>query len=306
MPDQPRLAVLGTGAMGAPIARNLVAAGFPVAVWNRSPERAAAIAGAQVAATPSAACAGADLVVSMLADDDAVEGVVFRTDGLMHGLRRGGCHVGMSTISVALSRRLAAAHEAAGQGYVAAPVFGRPDAAAARQLWIITGGPVADVERAAGVFAALGQGTFHLGEAAQASLAKLLGNFLIASTIEMLGEALTAVEKAGVPPARFLEVMTGTLFGAPVIRRYGQLIADTEFEPAAFRLELGLKDVDLALQAGEELRAPLPLGELLRERFVTALARGRGELDWSGIAGVIREAAGLPAQRVPGAPGASG
>lgn len=294
MTDRITLAVLGAGAMGAPIARNLVAAGFPVSMWNRSPERAHAVQGARVASTPAGAAGGADFVLSMLADDSAVEDVVFGADGILGSLRRGACHVGMSTISVALSRRLAAAHQAAGQGFIAAPVFGRPEAAAARQLWIVTGGAPSDVERAAPVFAALGQGTFNLGDAPQASLAKLLGNFMIASTIEMLAEALTAAEKAGIEPRRFLDLMTGTLFGAPVIKRYGQLVADTAFEPAGFRLVLGLKDVGLALRAGEELRAPLPLAGLLRDRFLTALARDRGQLDWAGIATVVREEAGLP------------
>lgn len=283
--------------MGAPIARNLVAAGFPVTLWNRTPERAGAIEGAEVASTPADACAHADLALSMLADDRAVEEVVFGAAGVLRALPAGACHVGMSTISVALSRRLAAAHLAAGHGFVAAPIFGRPEAAAARQLWIVAGGSAADLERAAPVFAALGQGTFILGDAPQASLAKLLGNLMIAATIETLGEALVAAEKGGIDPARFLEVMTATLFGAPLIRRYGQLIAGTAFEPAGFRLALGLKDVDLALQAGAELGAPLPLAGLLRERFLTALARGRDRLDWAGIATVIREDAGLPALR---------
>jgi 3-hydroxyisobutyrate dehydrogenase-like beta-hydroxyacid dehydrogenase len=297
------IAVLGAGAMGAPMARNLVAAGFPVSVWNRSPERARLIEGARVARTPADAAGSADFVLSILADDAAVEEVVFGAEGVLGSLRRGACHVGMSTISVALSRRLAAAHEAAGQGFIAAPVFGRPEAAAARQLWIVTGGAPADVERAGPVFAALGQGTFHLGEAPQASLAKLLGNFMIASTIELLAEALAAAEKAGIEPHRFLDLMTGTLFGAPVIKRYGQLVADTAFEPAGFRLVLGLKDVGLALRAGEELRAPLPLAGLLRDRFLTALARGREQLDWAGIATVVREEAGLPPRRPPDATG---
>ena len=299
MTDRITLAVLGAGAMGAPIARNLVAAGFPVSVWNRSPERARAVQGVRVASTPADAAGGADFVLSMLADDPAVEDVVFGADGVLGSLRRGACHVGMSTISVALSRRLAAAHQAAGQGFIAAPVFGRPEAAAARQLWIVTGGAPRDVERAAPVFAALGQGTFNLGDAPQATLAKLLGNFMIASTIEMLAEALAAAEKAGIEPHRFLYLMTGTLFGAPVIKRYGQLVADTAFEPAGFRLVLGLKDVGLALQAGEELRAPLPLAGLLRDRFLTALARDREQLDWAGIATVVREEAGLPPRHMP-------
>jgi 3-hydroxyisobutyrate dehydrogenase-like beta-hydroxyacid dehydrogenase len=303
MTDRITLAVLGAGAMGAPIARNLVAAGFPVSMWNRSPERAHAVQGARVASTPADAAGGADFVLSMLADDSAVEDVVFGADGILGSLRRGACHVGMSTISVALSRRLAAAHQAAGQGFIAAPVFGRPEAAAARQLWIVTGGAPSDVERAAPVFAALGQGTFNLGDASQASLAKLLGNFMIASTIEMLAEALTAAEKAGIEPRRFLDLMTGTLFGAPVIKRYGQLVADTAFEPAGFRLVLGLKDVGLALRAGEELRAPLPLAGLLRDRFLTALARDRGQLDWAGIATVVREEAGLTPRHGPAGAG---
>jgi 3-hydroxyisobutyrate dehydrogenase-like beta-hydroxyacid dehydrogenase len=303
MTDRIEIAVLGAGAMGAPIARNLVAAGFPVSVWNRSPERARVIQGARAAPTPADAAGSADFVLSILADDTAVEDVVFGANGVLGSLRRGACHVGMSTISVALSRRLATSHQAAGQGFIAAPVFGRPEAAAARQLWIVTGGAPADVERAGPVFAALGQGTFHLGEAPQASLAKLLGNFMIASTIELLAEALAAAEKAGIEPHRFLDLMTGTLFGAPVIKRYGQLVADTAFEPAGFRLVLGLKDVGLALRAGEELRAPLPLAGLLRDRFLTALARGRDQLDWAGIATVVREEAGLPPRHTPEATG---
>jgi 3-hydroxyisobutyrate dehydrogenase-like beta-hydroxyacid dehydrogenase len=297
MAEQLTVAVLGLGAMGAPIARNIVGAGFDVAVWNRSPARAREIAGARPAVTPADACADAEVAITMLADDHAVEEVVFGGMGVLGGLRRGACHVGMSTVSVALSRRLAAAHEAVGQDYVAAPVFGRPEAAAAKQLWVVLGGPAAAIERAAPVLAAVGQGTFELGDAAQASLAKLLGNFMIGSTIEMLGEALATAEKAGINPGRFLELMTGTLFGAPVVRRYGQLVADTAFEPAGFRLSLGLKDIGLVLEAGEELRSPLPLAGLLRDRLLTALARDRAHFDWSGLASVIREEAGLPALR---------
>jgi 3-hydroxyisobutyrate dehydrogenase-like beta-hydroxyacid dehydrogenase len=297
MAEEISVAVLGLGAMGAPIARNLVAAGFRVAVWNRSPERAREIDGARAAVTPADACADADMAITMLADDRAVEEVVFGGMGVLGSLRRGACHIGMSTISVALSRRLLAAHDAAGQGYIAAPVFGRPEAAATRQLWVVVGGRDADVERASRVLAGVGQGTFRMGDAPQASLTKLLGNFMIASTIEMLGEALATAEKAGMEPGRFLDMLTGTLFGAPVVKRYGQLVADTAFEPAGFRLPLGLKDVGLVLQAGEELRVPLPIAGLLRDRLLTALARGRAHFDWSGFASVIREEAGLPAVR---------
>jgi 3-hydroxyisobutyrate dehydrogenase-like beta-hydroxyacid dehydrogenase len=287
------LSFIGLGAMGLPMARNLVQAGFDVRVWNRTPAKTGEVPGARAAPTPAAAADGAEFAVSMLADDAAVEAAALGPDGILAGLRRGAIHVGGSTISVALCRRLADAHAAKGVGYVAAPVFGRPDAAAAKQLWIVPGGAPGDVERCAAVFAALGQGTFPMGSAPQATLAKLLGNFMIASTIEMLGESLALAEKAGLDPSRVLGMLTGTLFGAPVVKRYGQLVADTAFEPAGFQLALGLKDVNLVLGAGQELRVPLPLASLVRERMLTALARGREGFDWSGFASVIREAAGL-------------
>lgn len=287
------LSFIGLGAMGLPMARNLVEAGFDVRVWNRTPAKTREVPGARAAPTPAAAADGAEFAVSMLADDAAVEAAALGPDGILSGLGKGAIHVGASTVSVALSRRLADAHAARGVGYVAAPVFGRPDAAAAKQLWIVPGGAPADVERCSAVFAAMGQGTFPMGSAPQATLAKLLGNFLIASTIEMLGESLALAEKAGLEPVRLLGMLTGTLFGAPVIKRYGQLVADTTFEPAGFQLALGLKDVNLALGAGEELRVPLPLASLVRERMLTALAQGRERFDWSGFASVIREAAGL-------------
>lgn len=295
----PSVAFIGLGSMGLPMARNLVQAGFDVRVWNRTAAKTREVPSARPAPTPAAAADGAEFAVSMLADDAAVEAAALGPDGILAGLRKGAIHVGASTVSVALCRRLAEAHAAKGVGYVAAPVFGRPDAAAAKQLWIVPGGAPADVERCSAVFAALGQGLFPMGSAPQASLAKLLGNFMIASTIEMLGESLALAEKAGLDPSRLLGMLTGTLFGAPVIKRYGQLVADTAFEPAGFQLALGLKDVNLALGAGEELRVPLPLASLVRERMLTALAHGRERFDWSGFASVIREAAGLEPVRGP-------
>ncbi len=286
-------AFLGLGAMGLPMARNLVQAGFEVRVWNRTASKTREVSGAKPAPTPAAACNGADVAVSMLADDAAVEATVLGADGVLAGLRAGAIHISSSTISLALCRKLVETHAAAGVGFVAAPVFGRPEAAAAKQLWVVPGGSQRDVDRCAPVFAAVGQGTFPLDSAPHASLAKLLGNFMIASTIEMLGESLAAAEKAGLDPSRFLGVMTGTLFGSPLVQRYGQLIADTAFEPAGFQLPLGLKDMRLALEAGEELHAPLPLANLVREHMLTALAKGRERFDWSGFASAIRESAGL-------------
>lgn len=286
---------IGLGSMGRPMAANLVAAGYAVRAWNRSPGKTPP--GAVETTSPREAAAGARIVVTMLADDAAVEAVVQGDDGLLAGLRPGGIHLGMSTISTALSARLAEAHRAAGQAFVAAPVFGRPDAAAKKLLWILPGGDEPGVAACMPLFAALGQGTFPMGGAAQASLAKLAGNFMIAAHIEMLGEGLALAEKGGLDPMKLLLMLSATLFGSPVFKSYGARVAATEFEPAGFALPLGLKDVQLALKAGEELRVPLPLASLTRDHLLAAVAHGRERFDFAGFASVIREAAGLPPTR---------
>jgi 3-hydroxyisobutyrate dehydrogenase-like beta-hydroxyacid dehydrogenase len=291
-----KVAFLGLGSMGTPMAANLVAAGMSVTVWNRTP-KPGAVKGAKAAATPAEACRDAEVAVTMLADDAAVERVVLGEHGVISGLPRGALHVGMSTISVALARRLVEAHAASGHRFVDAPVFGRPDAAAARKLWIIPGGDPDDLARAQPIFEALGQGTFAMPDQPRAALAKLLGNFLILATLESFGEALAVAEKAELDPAQLLGMLTGTLFGSPVVQRYGQILVETKFEPAGFRMPLGLKDVNLALQAGEELKAPMPVASLARDRLLAALAHGRENWDWSGMASVIRESVGLPPRR---------
>jgi 3-hydroxyisobutyrate dehydrogenase-like beta-hydroxyacid dehydrogenase len=293
---QSKVAFLGLGSMGAPMAAILARADVELAVWNRTP-RPNAVPGARVADTVEDACRGADVVITMLADDAAVAAVALGEKGVVACLARGGMHIGMSTVSVALARRLVDAHAAAGHSFVAAPVFGRPDAAAARKLWIVPGGTAADLARAEPLFAAMGQGTFPMPDPPRAALAKLLGNFLILATIESVGEALTLAEKAGLDPAQLLAMLTGTLFGSPVVQRYGQILAETTFEPAGFKMPLGLKDANLAIQAGEEFRVPMPVANLARERLLTALAQGREGWDWSGFASVIRESAGLAPRR---------
>jgi 3-hydroxyisobutyrate dehydrogenase-like beta-hydroxyacid dehydrogenase len=290
MTATPHIAFLGLGHMGRPMARNLAEAGFAVRTWNRS---GGSVDGCTAAVTIADAVRGADIAVTMLAEDTAVATVTFGPGGLLHSLKPGGLHLGMSTISVALAQRLAEAHVEAGQGFVAAPVFGRPAAAEARQLWIVPGGDPAHVQRLAPVFAALGQGTFPMPGAREAALAKLCGNFMIASTIESLAEAMTLGEKGGIAPDRLLGMLTGTIFGAPVVARYGQMIAKGEYTPAGFGMALGLKDMRLVLEAGEGSRTPMPVAELLRSRFLAALAGGKEELDWAGIAEVVREQAGL-------------
>jgi 3-hydroxyisobutyrate dehydrogenase-like beta-hydroxyacid dehydrogenase len=286
---------IGLGRMGRPMAANLVAAGFTVRTWNRTPGKAPP--GAVECRSPREVAEQCAIVATMLADDAALEQVTFGDGGLLAGLRRGGIHVSMSTISVALSRKLREAHSAAGQGYVAAPVFGRPEAAQKKQLWIVCGGEQKDLAACERLFTALGRGTFTVAEAPQANVVKLIGNFLIATTIESLGEATAVAEKAGLDPTRLVEFFGGTMFGSTVFTGYGARVAATEFEPAGFAMPLALKDVTLALQAGHELRVPLPMASLLRDRLLAALARGRDGWDWSGLTSVAREEAGLPPRR---------
>jgi len=285
---------IGLGRMGAGMAANLLKAGHHVTVYNRTPEKAAALVaqGAKLAARVSDACRG-EAVITMLANDDAVESVAFGKDGIVDSLPAGAIHVSSSTISVALSERLTEAHAKGGQRFVSAPVFGRPDAAAAGKLFIIAAGEPAAVAAAAPLFDAMGQKTFVLSDSPKAAnLVKLSGNFLIASVIESLGEALALVAKGGVDRRQYLEMLTSTLFNAPVYKTYGGLIADGVFEPAGFAAPLGQKDIRLTLAAAEALRVPMPLASLLRDRFLTLLAHGGDNLDWSAIGGLAAKDAG--------------
>lgn len=284
------VAFLGLGHMGQPMARNLVLGGFELRTWNRS---GGSVEGATACRTIEEAVRPAEVVVTMLAEDAAVRAVTFGEGKLRASLRTGGIHVGMSTISVALAAELATTHAEGSQRYVNAPVFGRPDMAAAKKLFVVPGGSAADIAELAPVFAAVGQGAFPMPGAAESAIAKLCGNFMLASLLESLSEALTLGEKGGVPPAHLLGMLTGTLFGLPVVHGYGGMIARQQFTPAGFAMALGLKDMRLVLEAGDGLRVPMPLADLLRTRFLEAVARGKGDLDWSGIATVTREAAGL-------------
>ncbi|OBK63406.1 NAD(P)-dependent oxidoreductase [Mycolicibacterium fortuitum] len=297
-----KIGFIGLGNMGAAMAANLLTAGHEVTAYNRSPEKVTALAaqGAHPAASIADACRG-DVVVTMLANDTAVEAVTFGEGGILAALGEGAIHVSSSTVSTALAQRLAHAHADAGQGFVAAPVFGRPEAAAAAKLFVVAAGAPAAITAVTPVFDAIGQRTFVLGDQPQAAnLVKISGNFLIASVIESLGEAMALVSKAGVDKQQYLELLTSTLFDAPVYRTYGGLLAREEFSPAGFAATLGLKDVKLALGAGEELEVPLPVASLLRDRFLTLLATGGGELDWSAVGALSAWEAGAehPAQNV--------
>jgi 3-hydroxyisobutyrate dehydrogenase-like beta-hydroxyacid dehydrogenase len=277
------------------MARNLIKAGHSLIVYNRTQSRAEQFRGlgAQVASSPADA-AQAEAVITMLADDAAVENVILDPGNILQSMPEGSVHISMSTISVALSRRLAILHADKHQHYVAAPVFGRPDAAEAANLFVVVAGAPSPVERCRGLFDVLGQKTFVVGEEpAAANLIKLTGNFLITTVIEGLAEAFAVVKKSGMDATVLLEVLTGSLFNTPVYRNYGGMIAAEQFEPAGFKMPLGLKDNRLVLAAAEELAVPLPMASLVHDRLVSALAQGMGKLDWSAIARVTYKEAGL-------------
>jgi 3-hydroxyisobutyrate dehydrogenase-like beta-hydroxyacid dehydrogenase len=285
---------IGLGHMGSAMARNLILAGHEVTVFNRTPGRSRALVqlGAHEATDVAGTCHG-EVVITMLADDVAVTDTVLGTNGVIANLAPGAIHVSMSTISVALSKRLAQAHRQAGQRYVAATVMGRPDMAAAAKLFILAAGDPASVEACHPLFDALGQKTSNIGrEPSAANLVKLTANFLQAAVIEALGEAVALVGKAGIDRRAYVEVLTSTIFTAPAYKIFGPLIAESKFEPAAFAAPLGYKDIRLTLAEAENLRVPMPLAGLLHDRFLRLFAQGGDKLDWSAIGGLAAQDAG--------------
>jgi len=290
-----RIGFIGLGKMGSAMARNLLRAGHQVAVYNRSREKAEALAGegARAADSPADACRDSQAVITMLADDSAVDQVVFGENGVASALAKGAVHISSSTIGTALARRLTAEHALRGQGYLSAPVFGRPDAAESKKLIVIAAGPSELVDLCRPLFDAIGRQTSVAGsEPWQANAVKLCGNFMLASMIEAFGEAFGLLRKAGVDPHVFREIVNG-LFASPVYGNYGRIIADEQFSPAGFALKLGLKDIRLALETADECAAPMPLASLIRDHFLSAVAHGQAEMDWSSVARVPARNAGL-------------
>jgi 3-hydroxyisobutyrate dehydrogenase-like beta-hydroxyacid dehydrogenase len=283
-----KVGFIGLGHMGAAMAANLVRAGHDVSVFNRSAGRSGPLValGAHEAAN-IAGVSGAEAVITMLADDDATSEIVLGEGGLIEHLPKGAIHISMSTISVALSKRLARRHEGAGHRYVAAPVFGRPDMATAAQLFIVSGGDPTAIAACQPLFRAIGQKAIPIGkEPWAANLVKLSGNFLMASVIEALGEAIALIGKAGIDRQAYVDLLTSTVFPVPSYRTYGDLIAKNQFEPPAFAAPLGYKDIRLTLAAAESLQVPMPIASLLRDRFLRLLAQGGEHLDWSAIGGL--------------------
>jgi 3-hydroxyisobutyrate dehydrogenase-like beta-hydroxyacid dehydrogenase len=294
---------VGLGHMGTAMAVNLAAAGRRVIAYVRRPDRIGQLAALGLRPTTDIGdLLDCGLVISMLPDDAAVREVVFGRsdddlDGLAAGLVPGAIHLSMSTISTAAASLLASEHARHGQGYVAAPVFGNPDAAKARQLFIVAAGASADVERCRPILDALGQRTFVIGADPQdANLVKLLGNMMSATALEMLGEVVAVIRKRGLDPRPFIELMTSTMFGGRAHRIYGDKIASQDYA-AGFVLPLVLKDVRLALAEAEKAGVPMPSVSVVRDRLITGIARGYGELDWTALGLIAAEDAGLYAVR---------
>lgn len=290
------ISFIGLGSMGVPMAANLLAAGYRLNVYNRTPEKAQSLAeqGAQVVHHPAEAISPGGIVITMLANDAALEAVVLDENGILSSLGKGGIHLSMSTVAPATARRLSELHQQQESHYVAAPVFGRPDAAAARKLWIACSGKTAAKERVKPLLEQMGQGIFDFGEdAGAANVVKLTGNFLIISAIEAMAEAFTLAEKNGVDRTEVANLFGQTLFACPIYQNYGRMIAQQQYEPAGFKLSLGLKDVTLALETARESQMPLPLASLLHDRLLALVTNGKGDIDWTGLALKTAEEAGL-------------
>ncbi len=293
---RPVIGFIGLGNMGQPMAANLLKAGFTVRVWNRSPAPAAALAarGAVAVSRPEEVAEPGGLVVSSLSNNRVLEEVVGASQELLRRLGPGGVHISASTVAPDTSRRLAEDHKHYGVTYLAAPVLGRPDAAAAAKLWIFLSGADGAKERARPVLRALGQGVFDFGkDPGSANVVKLACNYLLASAIGAMAEAFALAEKNGIERRRMADLLSQTIFDCPAYRNYAEQIAEQRYLPALFKLSLGLKDVSLALQTAASSLVPMPIASVLHDQFLAAAAKGRGDLDWSGLAGEVSEAAGL-------------
>jgi 3-hydroxyisobutyrate dehydrogenase-like beta-hydroxyacid dehydrogenase len=279
------IAFIGLGAMGRHMAANLLGSSRIVHVWNRNPEPVQQLAakGARPAAT-AAECGIADVVFTMLADDDATRAVLV-DGGVLDAMAPGSIHVNMATVSVAFAREMAALHMERGVGYVAAPVLGRVDVAEAGKLNILAGGADELVDRVQPLLDLMGQKTWRFGDAPeQANAIKLACNLTLACAIEAMGEGAALAGAYGIPPANFIDLITSTLFaGSPVYKGYGGMIAQQRYSPAGFKLSLGQKDVRLAVEAGRSKGLPLAFGDALQGVLKEAVEHGDADLDLAAL-----------------------
>ena len=289
-----KVGFVGLGRMGQAMAGRVLGGGHELVVYNRTREKCAEIekAGALVAASIVEACRDREAVISMLTDDKALSEVV--KDGIVPGLAKGAIHVAMGTHSVAALREAEALHSAAGQLFAAAPVLGRPEVAAQGQVLVLAAGPKHAIENLRPLFELIGRRTFDCGLKPEgASVVKLANNMMLGCALEAMGEGFALVRKYGVDPSAFLDVVTDGFFSAPVYKVYGNIIAKEAYATAGFTTAIGLKDTNLMLAAGLAANVPLPSLNVYRDRLLTAMADGDGELDWSVVARVQARASGL-------------
>jgi 3-hydroxyisobutyrate dehydrogenase-like beta-hydroxyacid dehydrogenase len=290
-----KVGFIGLGKMGFPMAANLLAAGHHLTVYNRTKSRADELAnqGATVANSPEDCC-DSSVVITMLSNDKAVEELLLSSSTFVEALLPDAVHVCMSTISAALSAKLAQIHADANKIYVAAPVFGRPEAAASRKLAIVAAGPAAGIEKCSPLFEALARKTFVLGAPApHANLVKLGSNFLLFAMIESLGEAVAFARKTGLDPNEFIKIVTETVFDSGAYRVFGPMIAQAKYEPVAFPLWMVQKDLGLALSAAKHAAVPLPFADVIRDQLSAAIARGYQDMDETALSRIAAENAGL-------------
>jgi 3-hydroxyisobutyrate dehydrogenase-like beta-hydroxyacid dehydrogenase len=278
-----KIGFIGLGNMGLNMAKNLIAAGYHLQIYNRSMEKADGLDQASITKcrTPAEAASGVPVVLTMLPDDDVVKETTTGRDGILQTLQKGGIHISMSTISPDVSEFLSGEHQKAGSSYLAAPVFGRPEAAAARKLWICVSGHPEAKAIVQPILEALGQGVIDFGESAGgANVVKIAGNFMIMSSLEIMAEAFTLAEKNGLDRAKVADFIGSTIFNAPIYQNYGKLIANKQYEPVGFKAKLGYKDARLAFKLAQQSETPMPVATLVHNRLLAAVAKGLGDRDW--------------------------
>ncbi len=292
-----KIAFLGLGSMGAAMAANLLKAGFPLTIYNRTAAKAEPLRqqGATVASTPAEAAREAAIVFTMVTDDKALEALTTGPDGILTTLPKGAIHASCSTVAPDTNRRLAEAHRAHGSFLVASPVFGKPDVAAAGKLWVGSSGATAEVrQRLKPAQDAIGQGTYDFGDdPGAASVAKLCGNFLLGTMIEGMAEALTLAEKCGLDRVGFYEMLTSTLFNNPIYKSYGKLIAEQHYQPVGAPPAIIRKDMNLVVQEAYKHDMPMPFANIVRDRLTTTVALNEPDVDWASFAKRVSEDAGL-------------
>lgn len=292
-----KIGFIGLGNMGLHMAKNLLKAGYELQVYNRTASRADELdqSAVTVCASPEEAAQGVQYVITMLSEDAVLEEAVSGEKGLLKSLKTGAVHISMSSVSPETSVKLTALHKETGTHYLTAPVFGRPEAAAAQKLWICTSGNSSLKEAAKPILESMGQGVVDFGEEpGNANVVKITGNFMIMASMEMMAEAFTLGEKNGIDPKKLADFFGSTLFNAPIYQNYGKLIANKQYEPVGFKAKLGLKDARLAFTLSQKSEMPMPFAAAVHNRLLTAIAKGWGDRDWvEGFGRGVTDDAGL-------------